>query len=170
MDHNERMRLIGVGPLRGVGGRRLHTSESPSAITRPRTSRRLRALAGIAGAVVALGATAGCGGKSESSLPKPSSRFCEAATTYDGLISGTVKPKKGQPEIDQQIALVHTMADHAPSDIKAATTTFLHAMEAVKAGDAAVKDTKAVRSAVDAVNRRAGNGCGLYQDQSGMGM
>jgi hypothetical protein len=116
-------------------------------------------------AVLVLAAGAGvsaCSG-SESSLPRPSKPFCEAAYRYD------VRVEKRAP-IDEQIQLVQKMADHAPKDIAHDTAVFLDALQRRRDGDKSVVDNPKIEKAVDNVNRRAANGCGLYNSQGGGGI
>lgn len=109
--------------------------------------------------VAAIGLTAaGCSGARK--LPTPSAAFCDAATKYDTAIPT-------RPPIEDQIALVTRMAASAPADIKADASTFLDALERYQRGDRSVVDNPRVEKAIDNVNRRAGNGCGIYQNGPG---
>lgn len=108
----------------------------------------------------------GCKDPAKSSLPNPSTAFCDAAARYDEAIQ---KPSKA-PQAQQaatQIPLVERMERFAPADVKQAAGVFLDAMRRRAAGDTTVVDDRAVKRAVDDVNRRAGNGCGFYKSQQG---
>ena len=114
--------------------------------------------------VLATGAAVtACSGNSEASLPRPSKPFCEAAHRYD------VRVEKRAP-IDEQIQIVQKMADHAPKDIAQDTNTFLDALQRRRDGDKSVVDNPKIEKAVDNVNRRAANGCGLYNSEGGGGI
>src|SRR5262245_14065383 len=113
-------------------------------------------------ACIAVGAAA-CSRDGSSSLPRPSKPFCEAAYRYD-------KQVEKRASISEQIQLVQKMADHAPKDIAEDTATFLDALERRADGDTSVVDNPKIQDAVDNVNRRAANGCKLYQSDSGGGI
>jgi hypothetical protein len=112
--------------------------------------------------LLAVGVTA-CSGDESSSLPRPSKPFCEAAHRYD------VRVEKNAP-ISEQIHIVQEMADHAPKDIAKDTQTFLDALQRRRAGDTSVVNNPKIKDAVNNVNRRAANGCGLYQQEPGSGI
>jgi len=119
-------------------------------------------------AVVALGlvgaALVACSGDSSSSLPTPSKAFCQAAYDFD------TKAPKLVGKIDQQTALVQTMADHAPKDVAKDAAVYLDAMKRRAEGDKSVVDNPKIETAVKNVERRAVNGCALYkQNQDGTG-
>ena len=116
----------------------------------------------VATLLVAVGATA-CSRDASSSLPRPSKPFCEAAHRYD------VRVEKLAP-IGEQINIVQQMADHAPKDIAKDTQTFLDALERRRDGDKSVVDNPKIEQAVNSVNRRAANGCGLYKQEPGSGI
>jgi signal transduction histidine kinase len=122
---------------------------------------RLPALA-LAALVAAVGLTACSRGDSES-LPVPSKAFCKAAYTYD-------KKVERKASLQVQIGLVQTMVDHAPKDIAADTKTFLEALQRRADGDKSVVDNAKVQTAVNAVNRRAQNDCGLFTQDPPSGM
>jgi hypothetical protein len=114
-------------------------------------------------AFVAVGAAA-CSGDSGSSLPTPSRAFCKAAYDFD-----TNAPKL-IGKINQQTALVAKMAEHAPKDIAKDAQVYLDAMQRRSQGDKSVIDNPKIRKAVENVNRRAADGCQLYQqNQDGTG-
>jgi hypothetical protein len=122
----------------------------------------MRAVPLVLAALIAIGVTA-CSEGSESSLPRPSKTFCEAAYQYD------VRVEK-RASISEQIKLVREMDDHAPKDISRDTATFLDALERRAGGDMSVVDNPKIQDAVENVNRRAANGCKLYQtDEPGGG-
>ena len=119
-------------------------------------------------AVVALGLVAAaltaCSRDSESSLPMPSKAFCQAAYDYDTNLPKLIG------KINQQTDLVAKLAEHAPKDIAADAQTYLDAMKRRAAGDTSVVDNPKIKTAVENVNRRAADGCGLYkQNQDGSG-
>jgi len=112
-------------------------------------------------AVVALGllaaALAACSGGSSRSLPTPSKPFCQAAYDFD-----TNAPKL-VGKINKQTELLQRMADHAPADISDDAHTVLDAMKRLAAGDKSVVDNPKIEAALKNVERRAANGCKLYQ-------
>lgn len=118
-------------------------------------------------AVIAFGALAAtlaaCSGSSDrSSLPTPSKAFCQAAYDYDTNLPKLIG------KIQQQTELVQQLADHAPKDIAQDAQTYLEAMKRRADGDTSVVDNPKVKAAVENVNRRAADGCGLYkQNQDG---
>jgi hypothetical protein len=113
-------------------------------------------------ACIVIGLTA-CSRDGGSSLPRPSRPFCEAAYRYD-------KQVEKRASISTQIRLVREMADHAPKDIARDTATFLDALERRADGDRSVVDDPEIQDAVENVNRRAANGCELYQSDSAGGI
>jgi hypothetical protein len=122
--------------------------------------RGLRAVAVLALAAVALTA---CSRDSSGSLPTPSRAFCQAAYDYDTNLPKLIG------KIEQQTALVQELADHAPKDIAKDAEVYLDAMERVAAGDDSVVDSPKVKEAVVNVNRRAAEGCELYQQNKDAG-
>jgi hypothetical protein len=98
----------------------------------------------------------------ESSGPKPSRGFCDAAADYDDRLSRGAK-------VGEQIRLVQRMVDTAPAKIKADAQTFVDALRRVEA-DPSVKDDSKVKQAVEDVNRYAAQGCGFYERQGGGGI
>jgi hypothetical protein len=73
--------------------------------------------------------------------------------------------------IDEQIRIVRKIAGHAPKDIAGDADTFLDALVRRRDGDKSVVDNPKIEKAVNNVNRRAANGCGLYQqDPAGGGI
>jgi hypothetical protein len=117
-------------------------------------------------ALASLFAIAGCTGESGSSLPTPSAAFCEAARKYDDKL-GTLT---GQSKFTKQIVLVTPMAEHAPKDIKADAELFLDALRRRADGDTSVAKDPKVERAIENVNRRAVQGCDLYEQQPGSGI
>jgi hypothetical protein len=111
---------------------------------------------------IAAGA-ASCSRDGGSSLARPSKPFCQAAYRYD-------KKVEKRASISEQIRLVREMADHAPKDIARDTATFLDALERRADGDTSVVDNPDIQDAVENVNRRAANGCKLYQSDSAGGI
>ena len=98
----------------------------------------------------------------ESSAPKPSRAFCDAASDYDDRLSKGAK-------LDEQIRIVQRMVDTAPARIEADAQTFVDALRRVEA-DPSVKDDAKVKKAVESVNRYAAQGCGFYKQQGGGGI
>jgi hypothetical protein len=111
--------------------------------------------------VLAAAATA-CSRGDESSLPRPSKPFCEAAHRYE------VRLEK-HARIGEQIQIVQRMADHAPKDIADDTNAFLDALQRRREGDLSVVDNPKIQKAVDNVNRRAFFGCGFDKQDPGGG-
>jgi hypothetical protein len=122
----------------------------------------MRALRTLVAVGLLAAALAACSGESGSSLPKPSKAFCQAAYDFD-----TNAPKL-IGKIAQQTALVQKMADTAPQDIAADAQTVLEAMKRRATGDKSVVDNPKIEHAIDHVNRRAGQDCGWYNNNSGM--
>jgi hypothetical protein len=119
-------------------------------------------------AVVAVGllaaGLAACSGDSSRSLPTPSKPFCQAAYDFD-----TNAPKLAG-KIDKQTALLEQMADHAPKDVVDDARTVVDAMHRRAAGDMSVVDNPKIETALKNVERRAADGCKLYdQNQDGTG-
>jgi hypothetical protein len=112
--------------------------------------------------VLAAAATA-CSRGNESSLPRPSKPFCDAAHRYE------VRLEKQAP-IGEQIQIVQKMADHAPKDIAHDTNVFLDALQRRRDGDMSVVDNPKIEKAVDSVNRRAAQGCGFYKSEGSGGI
>jgi hypothetical protein len=92
-----------------------------------------------------------------STLPRPSVAFCRAATKYDNRIQ--------MAKLPEQIELVAKVAEHAPKDVSRDAKTFLDALRKRQAGDASVVDNPRIQTAVDHVNRRAGQDCGWFKRQ-----
>lgn len=93
-------------------------------------------------------------------IAKPSKAFCDAGKKYETEITA-----KKQPAVTEQVQLVEKMAANAPPDIKNDAETFLDAMRKLEAGDSSVKNSAAVKKAVNNVNRHYAQGCGLYARQ-----
>jgi hypothetical protein len=105
-----------------------------------------------------------CSRDSDSSLPTPSRAFCQAAYDYDTNLPKLIG------KIRQQTELVQKLADHAPKDIAADARTYLDAMKRRADGDTSVVDDPKIQTAVENVNRRAADGCKLYeQNKDGSG-
>ena len=94
--------------------------------------------------------------------PKAPLAFCKAASRFDDRLS------KGA-ELDEQIRLVQSMVDTAPTKIRSDAQTFVDALRRVEA-DPSVKDNPKVKKAVENVNRYAAQGCGFYESQGGGGI
>jgi hypothetical protein len=105
-----------------------------------------------------------CSRDSNSSLPTPSRAFCQAAYDYDTNLPKLIG------KIRKQTELVQKLADHAPKDIAADARTYLDAMKRRADGDTSVVDDPKIQTAVENVNRRAADGCKLYeQNKDGSG-
>jgi hypothetical protein len=124
---------------------------------------QLRPLAVVAVLVVGGATLAGCSKGDSEALPRPSKAFCKAAYSYD-------KKVERKASIAVQIALVRTMADHAPKDIAKDTRTFLDALQRRADGDKSVVNNPKIQDAVNNVNRRAQNDCGLFEQDPPSGM
>jgi hypothetical protein len=101
---------------------------------------------------------AGCKSSSDaaSDLPRPSKAFCQAAARYDKRVQVGAK-------LSEHIELVTTLAEHAPEDVADDAATFLDALRRRQRGDTSVVDDPRVETAVDNLNRRAGQDCGWYK-------
>jgi hypothetical protein len=101
---------------------------------------------------------AGCKSSSDaaSDLPRPSKAFCEAAARYDERVQLGAK-------LPEHIRLVSSIAEHAPADVADDAATFLDALERRQDGDTSVVDNPRIETAVDNLNRRAGQDCGWYK-------
>jgi len=115
-----------------------------------------------AAVLVVLALFAGACRSEESSAPKPSRAFCDAASDYDDRLSKGAK-------LDEQIRIVQRMVDTASAKIEADAQTFVDALRRVEA-DPSVKDDAKVKKAVENVNRYAAQGCGFYKQQGGGGI
>jgi hypothetical protein len=117
--------------------------------------RRL-ATATVAGTLLAVALLTGCKESEDaaSSLPRPSPAFCRAATHYDNRVQ--------MAKLPEQIELVAKIAEHAPKDISADAHTFLDALQRRRAGDTSVVDDPKIETAIQNVNRRAGQDCGWF--------
>ncbi len=122
-----------------------------------------RALALLVLPVVAAAGLTACSKEDSKSLPTPSKAFCKAAYTYD-------KKVERKAPLSVQIALVQTMADHAPKDIASDTQVFLTALQKRAQGDKSVVDNPKIMKSVNNVNRRAQNDCGLFTQDPPSGM
>ncbi|MGZ4689709.1 MAG: hypothetical protein ACXVKA_15245 [Acidimicrobiia bacterium] len=92
-----------------------------------------------------------------STLPRPSVAFCKAAGHYDNRIQSAKLP--------EQIQLVSKIAAAAPKDIARDAQMFLNALQRRQAGDKSVVDNPKIETAINNVNRRAGQDCGWYKRQ-----
>jgi uncharacterized protein YggE len=124
---------------------------------------QLRPLALVVVLLVGGATVAGCSKGDSEALPRPSKAFCTAAYTYD-------KKVERKASLEVQIGLVQTMADHAPKDIATDTQTFLDALQRRADGDKNVVDNPKIMEAVNNVNRRAQNDCGLFEQDPPSGM
>lgn len=120
-----------------------------------RGMRRTVALATVA--LIAVGALAGCKKTDDaaSDLPRPSVAFCQAAGKYDNRVQ--------MAKLPEQIQLVTAIAQHAPKDVSGDAHLFLDALQRRKDGDTSVVDDPKIETAINNVNRRAGQDCGWYK-------
>ena len=125
--------------------------------------RVLRVVAVVA--ALAVGVAACSGEDPSTSLPKPNKAFCQAAYDYDTNLPKLVG------KVAEQIALIRKMAANAPADVKDDAHAFLSAMEKYQQGDRSkALGSDKVKKAVDNVERRANNGCGLFKQDPPSGM
>jgi hypothetical protein len=119
--------------------------------------RRAAALAVLT--VIAVGGLTGCKESEDaaSDLPRPSIAFCKAAAKYDERVQLT------KTKLPEHIKLVSSIAEHAPKDIDQDAQLFLDALKQRRAGDTSVVDNPRVETAIDNINRRAGQDCGWYK-------
>jgi hypothetical protein len=110
-------------------------------------------------AVLATGALAGCKASEDaaSTLPRPSAAFCKAAEKFDEQVQKTTT------SLPEQIEMVSVIVKHAPKDVSQDAQTFLDALQRREAGDKSVVGDKKIETAVNNVNRRAGQDCGWYK-------
>ena len=134
-------------------------------------SLRVARLGRVALVLVALGVLVGstaCSGEDpSSSLPRPKPGFCEAAQRYDNRV-------ERRASLTEQITILEKLARNAPKDVKPDAELFLNRMRAYQAASKRERkklqgDPK-VAQAVDAVNRRAQNGCDFFKRQPGSGL
>jgi hypothetical protein len=124
----------------------------------------MRALRPVVALVLLVGGLTACSRDEASTLPTPSKAFCQAAYDYDTNLPKLIG------KLNKQTALVERLAEHAPKDIAADAQTYLDAMQRRAEGDTSVVDNPKIQAAVESVNRRAADGCGLYkQNQDGSG-
>lgn len=114
-----------------------------------------RIVAACALATVPVFSTAAC--ERPPKLPKPSKAFCDAAKRYEDRITG-----EKNASLDEQVRLVEQIDAHAPEDIRSDARTFVDSMRRLAAGDETVKGDEKIQKAVDNVNRRYSNGCGVF--------
>ena len=114
---------------------------------------------GIALLVALMTGTASCQRKDDtaSDLPRPSRAFCAAAARYDAAVSAK------KVSLAQHIEFTRAIAAAAPKDARHDAEVVWRAFEKLRAGDHRVVDNPTVKSAIDHVNRRAGQDCGWYR-------
>jgi hypothetical protein len=100
-----------------------------------------------------------------SSTPKASKAFCLAADRYDNELER--QQRRGEIDVDRQIARVKELARTAPASIADDAQVFLDALRQVE-DDPSIKDDPKVRTAVDNVNRLANQACGVYSRSGGI--
>ena len=116
-----------------------------------------RAIAITIATLIVTSALVGCKESEDaaSNLPRPSVAFCKAAGHYDNRVQ--------MAKLPEQITLVTAIAKAAPKDIAADAQTFLDALQRRQAGDKSVVDNPKIETAIDNVNRRAGQDCGWFK-------
>ena len=116
-----------------------------------------RAIALAIAILIAASALVGCKESEDaaSNLPRPSVAFCKAAGHYDNRVQ--------MAKLPEQIQLVSAIAKAAPKDISADAQTFLDALQRRQAGDKSVVDNSKIETAINNVNRRAGQDCGWFK-------
>ena len=88
--------------------------------------------------------------------PAPSvGRVLQGRGHYDNKIQSAKLP--------QQIEMVSKIAAAAPKDVSRDAQTFLDALKKRSEGDTSVVDNPKIKTAIDHVNRRAGQDCGWYK-------
>lgn len=118
-----------------------------------------RAIAITIATLIATSALVGCKESEDaaSNLPRPSVAFCKAAGHYDNRVQ--------MAKLPEQIQLVSAIAKAAPKDISTDAAMFLDALQRRQAGDKTVVDNPKIETAIEHVNRRAGQDCGWYKRQ-----
>lgn len=106
--------------------------------------------------LLTIGLLAGCTGRG---TPEASEEFCLAADRYDNEL--VRQQRRGEVDVDRQIARVEELARTAPASIEDDARLFLEALRRVR-DDESVRGDPEVREAVDNVNRLANQACGVY--------
>jgi hypothetical protein len=124
---------------------------------------RSTALAPLLAAVVALAiGTAGCSGQEK---PTASKAFCRAADDYNTELERA--RRTGTVSVQRQLPLVEALARTAPKAVADDARTFAAALRRLET-DKSVRDDRAVKRAVDNVNRFANQACNVYNRDSGL--
>ena len=112
---------------------------------------------------------AACSGEGEQAkAPKP---FCQAAYDYEQELGR--EAKKGEKNVEKQLAMVEKMAELAPKKIRKDVDAFVESLRRVQADPSLAKDKKfQARGAkiVDNVNRYAFNGCNFAKQDPSQGI
>ena len=108
-------------------------------------------------AVAVVTAAAGC---SRQETPSASRAFCRAADDYNTELERA--QKRGEVSVERQLPLVEELARTAPKAIERDARAFVEALKRVEV-DPSVRDDRAVRTAVDNVNRYANQACNVYE-------
>jgi hypothetical protein len=117
------------------------------------------------GAVALVAVAAVAAGCSSDSKPTASKAFCRAADDYNSELERA--QRTGTVSVDRQLPLVEELARTAPRAIANDARVFLDALKRVKT-DPSVRDDRAVKRAVDNVNRFANQACNVYTRDNGM--
>jgi hypothetical protein len=108
-------------------------------------------------AVAVVTVAAGC---SRQETPSASRAFCRAADDYNTELERA--QKRGEVSVERQLPLVEELARTAPKAIERDARAFVEALKRVEA-DPSVRHDRAVRTAVDNVNRYANQACNVYE-------
>ncbi len=100
---------------------------------------------------------AGC---SRQETPSASRAFCRAADDYNTELERA--QRRGEVSVERQLPLVEELARTAPKAIERDARAFVDALKRVEA-DPSVRHDRAVRIAVDNVNRYANQACNVYE-------
>jgi basic membrane lipoprotein Med (substrate-binding protein (PBP1-ABC) superfamily) len=117
----------------------------------------------------ALGAA--CSGDESGSTAKAPKAFCQAAYDYEQELNKEIK--RGEKNLDKQLALVEKMAEQAPKKISADVDAFVEAMRRVDDDPSLARNKtfqQRAQKIVDNVNRYASNGCGLFKQDPSSGI
>jgi hypothetical protein len=122
-------------------------------------------------ALLAVGAMAWLGTRSESDAPSAPRAFCRAADRYEAELQRQAVDY--ERDLGRQITYVEEIARTAPRAVRADADRFLDALRRLQAApdDAArraLQDDAAVERAVDNVNRYWNQRCGVFDRQGGL--
>jgi hypothetical protein len=112
---------------------------------------------------------AACSGEGEQA--KAPKAFCQAAYDYEQELGR--EAKKGEKNVEKQLAMVEKMADRAPKKIRKDVDAFVESLRRVRDDPSLAKNKKfQARGAeiVDNVNRYAFNGCNFAKQDPSQGI